>query len=58
MYTIIYEAIVGKRLDPSMAALWLDRFFKMKDKSSMVRKGSNRIVVLLIDELDALLTQK
>lgn len=75
VYTIIYESIVGRRVSPANAALFLDEFFKKKDKSKVlmqamhVRKRDAKIVkevnrvsskmrVILIDELDALVTQK
>jgi Cdc6-like AAA superfamily ATPase len=75
VYTIIYYWIVGRKVAPANAALFLDEFFKKKDKtkillsaqnerskSSIVLKKANRtcerIRVILIDELDALMTQK
>jgi Cdc6-like AAA superfamily ATPase len=33
VYTIIYESITGKRAPPASAALFLDEFFKKKDKT-------------------------
>lgn len=32
VYTIIYEHITGRRAAPATAALFLDEFFKKKDK--------------------------
>lgn len=32
VYTLIYESIVGKRVAPANAALFLDEFLKKKDK--------------------------
>jgi len=75
VYTIIYEWIVERRVAPANAALFLDEFFKKKDKtkiflaaqnmrsksSSVIKKANrdcNRMRVILIDELDALMTQK
>lgn len=57
IYTIIYEAVAGKRVDPALAALWLDRYFHARDKSAIVKRKA-KITVVLIDELDALMTQK
>jgi hypothetical protein len=36
VYTIIYESIVGRRVAPANAALFLDEFFKKKEKSKVV----------------------
>ncbi len=71
MYTLIYESIVGKRVAPANAALFLDEFLKKRDKvkifqsqakgkftSSQAQKECDKMRVILIDELDALLTQK
>lgn len=32
VYTILYEKITGKREKPANAALYLDEYFKKKDK--------------------------
>ena len=78
VYTIIYEKITGRKAPPASAALFLDEFFKKKDKtklwfSTQIRNSSNKekknlekeakkqcelIRVILIDELDALMTKK
>jgi Cdc6-like AAA superfamily ATPase len=36
VYTIIYEHITGKRVNPASAALFLDEFFKKKDKIKLL----------------------
>lgn len=77
VYTILAEKIIGRRINPQSAALFLDEFFKKKDKLSIVQRYMNqkkaantkksqiqaqkvaeKIRVLLVDELDALITQK
>ena len=77
VYTIIYEKITGKKVAPASAALFLDEFFKKRDKGKIlaqamnqrankknkqdqkeVKKRSEIMRVLLIDELDALMTKK
>lgn len=32
VYTILYEKITGRRVNPANAALFLDEYFKKKDK--------------------------
>ena len=32
VYTILAEKIIGRRMNPQLAALFLDDFFKKKDK--------------------------
>ncbi len=72
VYTILNEKITGKRMNPTRAATFLDDFFKKKDKLKILRSikgssargkgdiklGADTIRVLLIDELDALVTKK
>ena len=77
VYTILAEKIIGRRMNPQLAALFLDDFFKKKDKKSIVQKHmtktngkngknfhkevariSERVRVLLVDELDALVTPR
>jgi len=85
VYTILAEKIIGRRMSPQSAALFLDEFFKKKDKVPIVlrhmlkstrqsskknlqhqskidtkqaQKVAEKIRVLLVDELDALITQK
>jgi Cdc6-like AAA superfamily ATPase len=36
VYTIIYEKITGKRVNPASAALFLDEYFKKKDKAKLL----------------------
>lgn len=36
IYTIICEHITGKRVSPSSAALFLDEYFKKKDRSQLL----------------------
>jgi len=77
VYTILAEKITGRRMNPQSAALFLDEFFKKKDKKElllkyMMKKSGNtsqkqnseankiseKVRVLLVDELDALVTPK
>jgi origin recognition complex subunit 1 len=73
VYTIICESITGHRLNPTSAALFLDNFFKKKDRANLllsltrsrneaelkkVKAEASKIRVILIDELDALVTSK
>ena len=76
VYTIIYERITGRRINPTSAAFFLDDYFKKKDKASLLKqvyakknikskdfnkeiaKKADQILVVLIDELDALITKK
>lgn len=37
VYTIIYEHITGRRAAPATAALFLDEFFKKKDKIGILQ---------------------
>ena len=41
VYTIIYEWIVGRRVTPANAALFLDEFFKKKDKTKILLNAQN-----------------
>jgi len=36
VYTIICESITGLRLNPTSAALFLDNFFKKKDRANLL----------------------
>ena len=36
VYTILAEKILGRRMNPQSAALFLDEFFKIKDKARIV----------------------
>lgn len=76
VYTILTDAITGRKTNPTNAAMFLDEFFKKKDKMSVLygkgnfmgKKKSNsgrsmqsiadKMRVVLIDELDALITKK
>ena len=73
VYTIIYESITGRRVAPASAALFLDEFFKKKDKTKLltaemnkgrikskqeVSRNAEKMRVILVDELDALVTKK
>ena len=42
VYTIIYEKITGKKVAPASAALFLDEFFKKKDKLKILANALNR----------------
>jgi Cdc6-like AAA superfamily ATPase len=73
VYTIIHEKITQRRVNPATAALFLDEFFKKKDKVKLLQSAmpaskkknlklvqaeAKKVRVVLIDELDALLTKK
>ena len=77
VYTIIFEKITSRRVCPHSAALFLDEFFKKKNKEQLllsvmarkyvrkyeklrkdVSRRAKRVRLLLIDELDALITSK
>ena len=36
VYTIIYEKITGRKVPPASAALFLDEFFKKRDKAKIL----------------------
>lgn len=73
VYTLIYEFVTGRRVPPASAALFLDEFFKKKDKLRILQRElarkkkadvqdltrrCDRMRVILIDELDALVSKK
>lgn len=74
IYSVIAEKILGQRLNPQSAAIFLDDFFKSKNKRDVLKrmmtsrskrvrqddiaKMADRVRLLLIDELDALITPK
>ncbi len=72
VYSIIYQSIVKQKASPAISALFLDEFFKKKDKLKVllaaqgknkasirdVKKACETMRVVLIDELDALMTTK
>jgi origin recognition complex subunit 1 len=75
VYTIIHEKITGRRVNPTSAALFLDEYFKKKDKVPLLltatsknkskkdariqaERKANQLLIVLIDELDALITKK
>ena len=39
VYTIIYEKITGKKISPANAALFLDEFFKKRDKVKILSQA-------------------
>ena len=41
VYTIIYEQIVGRRVAPASAAIFLDEFFKKKDRTKILMQAKN-----------------
>ena len=41
VYTIIYEKITGKKVAPASAALFLDEFFKKRDKVKILNNALN-----------------
>jgi len=41
VYTIIYEKITGKKMAPANAALFLDEFFKKRDKVKVLNTALN-----------------
>ena len=42
VYTILAEKILGRRMNPQSSALFLDEFFKRKDKKAVVLKHISR----------------
>lgn len=75
VYTIICESITGIRTTPAQAALFLEQFFKKKDRARLLvnlwtrknagkelrqeaRERADVMRLILIDELDALVTKK
>jgi origin recognition complex subunit 1 len=74
VYTILNEKITGNRCNPTSSAAFLDEFFKKGDKLKVLRarmknlktrerqewakKQAHKLRVVLIDELDALVTKK
>lgn len=68
VYSVLYEKITGRRVNPTSSATFLDEFFKKKDKYTILRSRINdqtrlkeeagKLRVVLIDELDALVTKK
>ena len=56
MYSLIYKEITGQKHKPTTAAVMLDDYFKKKDLSESQLKHQN-MIVLLVDELDALVTK-
>ena len=36
VYTIMYERITGRKVAPASAALFLDEFFKKRDKTKIL----------------------
>lgn len=74
VYTILNEKITGNRSNPTSSASFLDEFFKKGDKLKVLkarvkniktkerqdwlRRQASKIRVVLIDELDALVTKK
>jgi Cdc6-like AAA superfamily ATPase len=41
VYTIIYEKITGKKVAPASAALFLDEFFKKREKTKILASAMN-----------------
>lgn len=76
VYTILFETITSLRVCPQTAALFLDDFFKKRQKEKFlmqvmarkrrqyewlrkeVQKRASRVRLVLVDELDALITSK
>lgn len=42
VYTILYDAIAERKVNPTSAALLLDEFFKKKDKVSILTNMQNK----------------
>ena len=42
VYTIIYEKITGRKVPPASAALFLDEFFKKRDKDKLWLSSQSR----------------
>ena len=57
VYIIIYESITGRRVAPASAALFLDEFFKKKDKTKLLNMEINKGPIKSWQEV-ALVTKK
>lgn len=57
VYIIIYESITGRRVAPASAALFLDEFFKKKDKTKLLTMEINKGPIKSWQEV-ALVTKK
>lgn len=42
VYTILHEKITGRRVNPTSAALFLDEYFKKKDKASLLMRAGSK----------------
>ena len=65
LYQLLFKWITGRETNCTMAALFLEDFFKLKDKPRAFKQHKlstkffvSKRRVLLVDELDALLTRK
>ena len=43
VYTIIYEKITGRKVPPASAALFLDEFFKKKEKTKIWMQAQTKV---------------
>ncbi len=70
VYCILYKSITGRDANPTMSAMFLDQYFKAKNKQTVIDKvlgkskskqipsDYNTMRIVLVDELDALVTKK
>lgn len=58
MYTLIHKEITGVKQKPTSAAVSLDAYFKKRKDLSERNLKNQKMIVLLVDELDALVTKK
>ena len=58
MYTLIYKEITGQKHKPTTAAVMLDDYFKKRKDKPENQLKNQQMIVLLVDELDALVTKK
>lgn len=55
VYTILWQNIKGIKVNPTTAAIQLDNHF---NQQKLKKKAPDEIFIVLIDELDALMTKK
>ena len=58
IYSLIYKEITGEKAKPQSAAVCLDDYFKRRKDLTEKQLKNETTIVLLVDELDALITKK
>jgi Cdc6-like AAA superfamily ATPase len=58
IYSLIYKEISGSKHKPTTAAVLLDDYFKSRKNLKEDQLKDQKMIVLLVDELDALVTKK